>query len=422
MIQGPKGTKDVLPGEAYKWHTIEEIFRDRAHAYGYREIRTPVFEHTELFLRGVGETTDVVQKEMYTFLDKGERSITLKPEGTAGAARAFLEHGLFNQPLPLKMYYFTPVFRYERPQSGRLREHHQFGIEVFGGKDAALDAEIIALGSELLQTLSLPGISLRINSIGCPACRKSYHNALREYYMPHKKEICETCQTRLEVNPMRLLDCKVPADHALAAGAPAITDYLCEDCQTHFHALQSFLGAYKIDFTVDSRIVRGLDYYTRTVFEFVYAMPDGSELTVCGGGRYDNLANEIGGQDIPGAGFGLGLERLLMVMENSGIEVEKPREPEVFIACIGEKAKLFAVPLLARLRGLGVLAEMDYAGRSIKAQFKFAGKSGFHTVVTIGDNEIENNAYRVKDMASGQEVTLTLEMLPVFLAGRSTQV
>lgn len=405
MLQAPKGTKDVLPNDAGRWQALEQAFRDKAELFGYRELRTPVFEHTELFLRGVGETTDVVQKEMYTFLDKGGRSVTLKPEGTAGAVRAFIEHGLYNQPLPLKLYYFTPVFRYERPQSGRLREHHQFGVEVFGAADSFLDAELIALAHTLLTGLSLTS-ALHINSIGCPQDRARYNEALRAYYEPHREEICETCRTRLEQNPLRLLDCKVPEDHRLALGAPTILEHLCPDCESHFSSLQKALNKLKIPFAVNPHIVRGLDYYTKTVFEFIGQTAEG-ELTLCGGGRYDTLVNQIGGPATPGAGFGIGLERLLMAVPAG----ETTDKIALYIATAGDRAKEAALPLLYQLRAQGIYADMDYCGRSLKAQFKYAGKMA-RQVVTLGDAELDSGTVTLKNMETGAEESISLALLP----------
>ncbi|MGI6153928.1 MAG: histidine--tRNA ligase, partial [Christensenellaceae bacterium] len=323
-INAPKGTKDVLPGESYKWQYIEKTVREICSVFGYREIRTPVFEHTELFLRGVGDTTDIVQKEMYTFTDKGDRSVTLKPEGTAGVVRAFIESGLANGPQPTKMYYLNcPVFRYERPQSGRLREHHQFGIEAFGAGDASVDAEVISVALTLFDKVGMKNLRLNINSIGCEKCRPGYHEALKDYLRENYDSLCETCKERFEKNPLRILDCKVESCQSLIKEAPVMIDHLCEECDSHFDALKGYLGALDIEYSVNPFIVRGLDYYTKTVFEII-SDSIGAQGTVCGGGRYDKLVKEIGGPDMPGIGFGLGIERLLLVMENEGIEISEP--------------------------------------------------------------------------------------------------
>ena len=317
-IQAPKGTKDVLPGDVYKWQYLEEKFRNIAASYGCREIRTPVFEYTELFERGVGETTDVVQKEMYTFNDKAERSITLKPEGTSPAVRAFVESSLYNEAQPTKLYYFTPVLRYENVQKGRLREHHQFGVEVFGAKEASLDAEIISLAMRVYKELGVKSIELNINSIGCPECRKKYNDALKQFLSENYNEFCGTCKTRFEKNPMRILDCKVPKCKEIVNGAPVILDYLCDECNEHFESLKKYLTAMGIEYKVDPLIVRGLDYYSKTVFEII-----NNGITICGGGRYDYLIEEIGGPSMPAMGFGMGIERTILTLEENGIEIPK---------------------------------------------------------------------------------------------------
>ena len=407
LTQAPKGTKDVTPNEAFKWHYVEKIMKEKARVNGYREVRTPGFEHTELFLRGVGDTTDVVQKEMYTFLDKGDRSITLKPEGTAGAARAFIEHGLFNEALPLKMFYFTPVYRYEKPQSGRLREHHQFGVEAFGGSEPTLDAEIIMLGFSVLQKCGLKGLLLNINSIGCPECRAKYNEALKEYFKD--KKLCETCRSRLERNPMRILDCKDVDCGRDAENAPVILDYICDDCREHFEMLKNILTEMEIPFKVNPRIVRGLDYYTKTVFEII-APVDGNELTVCGGGRYDGLVRQLGDKDVCGIGFGMGIERLLMLMETQNL---LPEAPELFKAYIvsgaSKEEKIAAFSLLQKMRACGIAAEGDHNGRSFKAQFKYADKVKAKYTVVIGSNELEKGKYVLKDMSDGTQEELSPE-------------
>ncbi|MBO5889549.1 MAG: histidine--tRNA ligase [Clostridia bacterium] len=407
MINIPKGTKDVLPNDSYKWHYVEKTAREVANLFGIKEIRTPTFEHTELFLRGVGDTTDIVNKEMYTFNDKGNRSITLKPEGTAGVARAFIENGLFSGAMPLKMYYITPVFRYERPQAGRLREHHQFGIEFYGGHGADLDAEVILTAYTLLTKLGL-SVELNINSMGCKECRQAYNNALKEYLKESLSKMCPTCQSRYEKNPLRILDCKEETCKELTKNAPKITDYLCNDCNNHFLALQNYLDIAGLKYNINPYIVRGLDYYTKTVFEFVTTAL-GSQGTVCGGGRYDGLIEQIGGNSVPGVGFGMGLERILMLMEATGVEIPKESGVKVFIASSGDSANNKAFEIAYKLRLNGVVAETDHMQRSFKSQFKYADKIGAEYVIAIGDNEIETGKVNVKKMIDGstKEVDLS---------------
>ena len=408
-IKSPRGTKDISILESYKWQYIEKNVRDLTALYGYREIRTPIFEHTELFDRSVGDTTDVVQKEMYTFLDKGGRSITLRPEGTAGAVRSFIESGIAAGPQPTKMFYLSaPVFRYENPQAGRLREHHQFGVEVFGAQDASIDAEIIGMAWSLLHKLGVENLSLNINSIGCKHCRPEYNKALRAYYTAHKAELCDTCLDRLERNPLRLLDCKNPACAALAADAPKITDYLCPECEAHFGALQSYLGKLNIPFAVNPKIVRGLDYYTKTVFEII-SSEIGAQGTVCGGGRYDGLVSQLGGPEMPGVGFGMGIERLLLVMESAGAAIPEPEPLQVFLCTMGAAARVKAFELLAQLRQAGISADMDHAARSMKAQFKYADKLGAKYTLSIGDNELERGTANLKNMEDGCQVEVSLD-------------
>lgn len=355
QIQAPKGTKDVLPGESYKWQYIEKEMRDLCRLYGINELRTPIIEHTELFMRGVGDTTDIVQKEMYTFKDKGDRSITLKPEGTAGMVRAFLENRLFNEALPQKMYYLNaPVFRYEKPQAGRLREHHQFGVEFFGASSFEADAEIIMLALSLLRRLGLDELTLHLNSIGCGKCRREYNKALFDYLKSHIDGMCKTCQDRLERNPMRILDCKEERCKEICRSAPRTLDYLCDDCRAHFERLKRCLDTCGVKYVVDPDIVRGLDYYTGTVFEIV-STRIGSQGTVCGGGRYNNLVEELGGQSLPAVGFGMGMERLLMVMENANAVIPKPKPVKVYFAAMGEQPRLAAFGLVQKLRENGVL-------------------------------------------------------------------
>ena len=402
FIQAPRGTKDVLPQDSYRWQVVEAKMRKAAALAGYREVRTPVFEHTELFARGVGDTTDIVQKEMYTFKDKGDRSLTLKPEGTAGAVRAFLESNLYAEALPCKMYYVnSPIFRYEAPQSGRLREHHQFGLECFGAQDATTDAELILLAYRLVSSLGVKNLAVKINSIGCPNCRPKYHARLKEFLAGRIDELCPTCRTRFERNPLRVLDCKEKHCQELVQNAPSILDLLCDDCADHFAQLQECLQAAGIPYVVDSRIVRGLDYYTKTVFELITQTPEGN-LTVCGGGRYDNLVEELGGPSIPAAGFGMGIERLLMLLDSEGVQLPCPDTLDVFVTYMGQ-AKLAAFRLVEELRAAGIKVDMDHCGRSLKAQFKFANKTGAPLTATLGEEELAQGVVKLRDMNTRQE-------------------
>ncbi len=407
-IQAIKGTKDVLPTESYKLQYIEQMALDTAKSYGFKEMRTPVFEYTELFDRSVGETTDVVQKEMYTFTDKGDRSITLRPEGTAGAVRAFLEHGLFNEPLPQKVCYLTSCYRYEKPQAGRLREFHQFGIECFGAASALQDAEIIALAKSYFNSIDILNIAVEINSIGCPECRKKYSEALKKYFSNHEAELCETCLSRLERNPMRILDCKSPVCSEIAKDAPIVLDYICDDCRDHFEKLQKYLDKLGVDYVVNPQIVRGLDYYTRTVFEFVSLEKNTKGLVLGGGGRYDGLIEELGGSPLPACGFAMGLERLLMYMEECGIAFPEAPKTNLSIVTAGEQAVYKALELSAELRSQGYSVNIDTVGRSIKAQMKYSNKIGAEYTVVLGDNEIESGVARLKCMADGTETEIEI--------------
>lgn len=405
LTQAPRGTRDVLPTESYRWQYLEARMRTAAAEAGFREVRTPVFEHTELFARGVGDTTDIVQKEMYTFKDKGDRSITLKPEGTAGAVRAFLESNLYAEPLPCKMYYLSaPIFRYEAPQAGRLREHHQFGMECFGAKDATADAELILLAYRLLSGLGVSNLSVNINSIGCPNCRPKYNDALRAYLREHLDDLCEDCKNRYERNPLRVLDCKQAKCQAVVVQAPILLDYLCDECREHFVELQSCLQAMNIPYQVNYKIVRGLDYYTKTVFELITKTENGN-LTVCGGGRYDHLVEQLGGPDIPAVGFGMGLERVLVLLDGEGVVIPKPELYDVFVTYMGEH-RLDAFRLVQSLREAGLKADMDHCSRSLKAQFKYANKTGSPVTATIGDEEAASGTVKLRNMTSREEVTV----------------
>lgn len=402
-----KGTNDVLPGESYKNQYIESTCLSVAEKYGYKEMRTPVFEHTELFQRGVGDTTDVVQKEMYTFDDKGGRSITLRPEGTAGAARAFLENGLSNEALPQKICYLTSCYRYEKPQAGRLREFHQFGIECFGATSPLADAEMISLAKQVFDELEVKDLHLELNSIGCPTCRAEYHKALKEYFESRKDELCDTCRDRLDRNPMRILDCKSPVCHEIAQGAPVVLDYLCDECREHFDTVKKYLDAMNIEYVVNPQIVRGLDYYTKTVFEFV-SDSIGAQGTVCGGGRYDGLIQELGGQPTPSLGFGMGLERLKLVMDAQNCPYPDEEKPDLFIVAMGEKAVLKAVEIAKDMRDEGFSVLYDLNGRSLRAQMKYANKLGAKFNVVIGDNEVDNGTAKLKNMDTGDTKDINL--------------
>lgn len=403
-----KGTKDVLPKDVYKNQYIEATCLGVAEQFGYKEIRTPVFEHTELFQRGVGDTTDVVQKEMYTFDDKGGRSITLRPEGTAGAVRSYLENGLCNEALPQKVCYKTSCYRYEKPQAGRLREFHQFGIECFGSASPLADAEIIALAKAIFDNLEVRDLSLEINSIGCPSCRAEYHKALKEYFSARKDELCDTCKDRLDRNPMRILDCKSPVCSEIAKDAPVMLDYLCDECKEHFEKVQSYLKAQDIEFNINPKIVRGLDYYTKTVFEFV-SDSIGAQGTVCGGGRYDGLVEELGGQKTASLGFGMGLERLMLLMEAQNCPFPEPQTADLFIVALGDKAVIKALEISKDMRAEGFGCLMDLNQRSVRAQMKYADKLGAKFNLVIGDNEVESGSAKLKNMATGEETDIQLE-------------
>lgn len=400
--KAPRGTNDILPGNIYKWRFIEQKMLETAALFGFKEIRTPVFEHTEVFQRSVGDTTDVVQKEMYTFEDKGGRSITLRPEMTAGVVRSVIEHGEINNALPVKTCYVGSCYRYEKPQAGRLREFHQFGVECFGAGAPAADAEIILLAKNLLASVGITDLSLEINSIGCPVCRKEYNQALRQYFTAHREHLCATCNDRLERNPMRILDCKSPICKEISAQAPVMLEYLCVDCKTHFDEVQAHLKAAQIHFIVNPKIVRGLDYYTKTVFEFISGSI-GAQSTVCGGGRYDGLVAQMGGPQLPALGFALGMERILMVAESSGVAYPEPVGADIYIAPMGHAAQLYATDLGTRLRAEGFSVLTDISGRGLKAQMKYANKCNVRFTAVIGDDELASETCKIKNMATGEE-------------------
>ena len=399
MIQKLKGTRDILPKEVVTWQYIEAKAKELFEKYGYNEIRTPIIESLDLFQRGVGETTDVVQKEMYNFEDKGGRKIALRPEGTAGVVRAYIEDGLSSEPSPLKLWYKMSMYRYENVQKGRQREFNQIGVELFGSDSYMADVEIIQMCSKFFEELNIKDIELNINSIGCPKCRNEYKEALKDFIRPNLDKYCDTCKTRFEKNPMRILDCKEETCKKLNQNAPRILDYLCEECKTHFENLKNMLNELGIEYKVDSNIVRGLDYYTKTVFEFVSKI-DG--LTVLGGGRYDGLAEELGGPKTPAIGFATGMERLIDVFEANNKDLNLEKNMQIFVAYIGDKANLFSTKYVENLREAGIYAEKDIMGRSLKAQLKYADKKQAKFVITIGDNEIETGKASLKNMATGE--------------------
>lgn len=414
LTNAPKGTKDVLPNQVYRWHYVERKFDDICRRYGYKEIRTPIFEHTELINRGVGDTTDIVQKEMYTFNDHGGRSLTLKPEGTSPAVRAFVEHRMYAEVQPTKIYYDTPCFRYEKPQSGRLRQFHQFGVEIFGTPNMMADADVICLGHDFLEEMGIKDVVLEINSVGCPTCRETYRRALQDFLRPHYDELCDTCKNRFDKNPMRILDCKSQEDQDLVKDAPNMIDYLCDECASSFEEVKGHLESMGLEYTVNPRIVRGLDYYTKTAFEFV-SNKIGAQGTVCGGGRYDNLCQEIGGPPIPGVGFGLGKERLLMLMEANRVEIPEAEPSDVFIVTMGDKGRIKGLEILRELHKKGISAQMDTLARNVKGQFKYAARLNAKKTIVIGDEELEKGVVQIKDMDrhEQQEVSFDniLEML-----------
>ncbi|MGI6279091.1 MAG: histidine--tRNA ligase [Acutalibacteraceae bacterium] len=405
-----KGTNDILPLESHNWQFVERKMLETAALFGFKEIRVPVFEHTEVFLRSVGDTTDVVQKEMYTFDDKGGRSITLRPELTAGVIRSVIEHGLVNGALPLKVCYIGGCYRYEKPQAGRLREFHQFGVECVGAAAPNADAEVIALAKQVLDSIGIKKISLEINSIGCPECRKEYHKALTEYFSAQADELCDTCKDRLTRNPMRILDCKSPVCSEIASKAPVVLDYLCQPCREHFEEVKKHLLAQGIEYKINPHIVRGLDYYTRTVFEFVSG-DIGAQSTVCGGGRYDGLISQMGGPVVPSLGFAMGIERLMLVLKNQNAPLPESETADIYIATLGQKAQLKATELAALLRKDGFKTETDICGRGLKAQMKFAGKTGAKYTLVLGDNEIVKDTANLKNMETGEETPVSLSNL-----------
>ena len=406
-IGAPKGTRDILPAEIGRWRHAEQVFAQVCALYGYEEIRIPTFESTDLFQRGVGDTTDIVQKEMYTFNDKGGRSISLRPEATAGVVRSYIENGMGSMPAPIRLFYSITAFRYENVQKGRYREFHQLGAEAFGSFGPGIDAEMIGMLSLFFERMGVSGAALHINSIGCPDCRSAYNLLLREYLQPHLSGMCETCGGRFERNPLRILDCKEDRCRQVTVGAPRLLDHLCESCRVHFDGLKDALTAQGIRYEVDAGIVRGLDYYTRTVFEFV-SENVGTQGTICGGGRYDGLVESIGGAPTPGVGFSMGLERLLMEIEARGIAMPEPAPMDLYIAALGAQAAVYTASLAARLRRAGIRTEIDQVGRSLKAQMKYAGKRGVRFTMVLGDSELESGQAVLRRMSDGTEEDVPL--------------
>ena len=413
-IVRPRGTNDFLPKDTAKWHYLESVLREICQEFGYGEIRTPLFEDTNLFQRGVGDTTDIVQKEMYTFTDQGDRSLTLRPEGTASVVRAYVEDKLYGDVQPVKVYYMGPMFRYERPQAGRYRQFHQFGIECFGSNHPAADGEVIALAWEFYRRLGLKGLSVSINSVGCPNCRPKYRQLLQDYFRPHLDNMCKSCQERFEKNPLRILDCKNPECKKLAKDAPNSIDCLCEECKEHFQSVCSYLAAAEIPYTVDHRLVRGLDYYTKTAFE-ILVDTIGAQSAICGGGRYDGLVSQLGGPETPGVGFATGLERVLVALDQQGVAIPAQSHTEVYIASLGKEADLKAFQILQELRQAGVIAEKDLLGRSLKAQMKYADKLQADFVLLIGEEELAQNICMVRQMGKSEQAPIALNNIVSFL-------
>ena len=414
-MQALKGTHDILPEEVYKWDYMEGVIRDVCARYGYKEIRTPIIEATELFQRGIGDTTDVVTKEMYTFTDRGNRSVTLRPENTASAVRAYLEHKMYGDQQVHKMFYIGSMFRYDRPQAGRYREFHQFGLEVLGASSPLADAEVIAMACEIFHKLGLKDLDLHLNSIGDKNCRPAYRKKLIEFFEGKKDQLCDDCRERLYKNPLRILDCKEEGCRRASVGAPEITDYLCDECHRKFEAVKHYLDSLGISYTVDPRLVRGLDYYTNTAFEIQYP-PLGAQSAVCGGGRYDGLVEEIGGPSTPGIGFAIGLERLLLALEMQNLIPAPKAQKRVYIAALGEDAVAEGFKIQEELRGLGVVTDMDLQGRSLKGQMKQAGKLASPFTVIIGSNELEKGAAAVKNMDTGTQQDIPFADIAGYIA------
>ena len=422
LTNRPRGTNDFLPGETEKWQYIEQAMRNICRTFGYKEIRTPIFEHTELFLRSVGDTSDIVEKEMYSFEDKAFRHLTLRPENTAGVVRAFLENRLYADPQPTKLYYIGPMFRYDQPQAGRYRQFNQFGVEVMGTNDPSIDGEVIALAAELFKGLGLKNLTVKINTVGCKDCRPQHSQKLKEYFSQYKNELCPTCQSRLERNPLRILDCKEEKCKEIAEGAPTTIEAACDNCKSHFAKVQKYLDMAGISYEVDTNLVRGLDYYTQTAFEIVVNTIGSAQNAVCGGGRYNGLLEQIGSTDMPGIGFAVGMERLLLTMKEEGVELSLEENPAVYIASLGEKAAEAAFGITHELRKRGIYAEKDYLSRSLKAQMKGADRLKVKYVVMIGDDELAKNALVVRNMADGSQEEVAIEEIVSYLEGRLKNV
>ena len=414
----PRGTNDFLPGESEKWQYIEQLCRQVCAEYGYKEIRLPIFEHTEVYLRSVGETSDIVEKEMYSFEDKGLTHVTLRPEGTAGTVRAFLENRLYADPQPTKLYYMGPMFRYDKPQAGRYRQFNQFGIEVFGADHATIDAEVITLAVEIFKRLGLTGLSVKINTVGCADCRPKHMEELKTYFRQHEDNLCETCRDRLERNPLRILDCKEDGCKAVAKGAPTTIEAACDDCSTHFNQLLAYLDAVGISYEIDTNLVRGLDYYVRTAFEVVINSVGSAQNALCGGGRYNGMVEQFGGDDMPGIGYAMGMERLLLTLKEQGIELPVGKHPDVYIAPLGDAAQKEAFVLTQALRSRNIYTEKDYLGKSLKAQMKAADRFQVKYCVIIGDSELEKGIAVVREMATGEQQEIALSQLVEDLEGR----
>ncbi len=417
LTTGPRGTRDILPDTSGYWQYVEKVIREVCRNFAYQEIRTPIFEHTELFLRGIGETTDIVEKEMYTFTDRGNRSVTLRPENTASVVRSYLENKLYSGPQPSKLYYVGPMFRYDRPQAGRYRQFHQFGIEAIGAKGPAIDAEIISLAVEFLNKLGLNDLKLFINSVGCPSCRPGYRKKLQEFFQDKLVHLCSDCQSRYDRNPMRILDCKNEKCTELSEGAPHMIDCLCDECSSHFNGLKELLTAAGISFLINPRLVRGLDYYTKTAFEIQYA-PLGAQSAVCGGGRYDGLIAECGGQPTPGIGFAIGIERVLLALEKQELFPQITTAIDVFVAPLGIETQAAGFQILTELRRAGLTADMDFMNRSLKAQMKYANKYPAKFVALIGEDELVQNKIMLKNMETGnQELINKSDLLHMIIEG-----
>ncbi|MDD2496910.1 MAG: histidine--tRNA ligase [Desulfitobacteriaceae bacterium] len=403
----PRGTNDFLPGETEKWQYLEDLLRTVCREFGYREIRIPIFEHTELFQRGVGETTDIVSKEMYTFFDRSERSITLRPEGTASTARAYLEHKMYALPQPTKLFYMGPMFRYERPQAGRYRQFHQFGVEAFGSSEPAVDAEVIGLAMEIYRRLGLNGLEVHLNSVGCPNCRKKHREKLQEFLIKNLNEFCPDCRERFEKNPLRILDCKNAKCQELSQGAPTTLDCLCPECGEHFDKVKGYLDLAEIKYVIDERLVRGLDYYTKTAFEII-VKEIGAQSAICGGGRYDGLLESLGGEPTPGVGFALGMERIFPTLETQGINISIEKPLDVFVATLGDEADKVGFQILMKLRQEGVKSEKDFLGRSLKAQMKHAGRFNARITIIIGETELSRGVVVMRRMDTSEQIEVSL--------------